>query len=54
MLMLWNETSRLGDRKSLILRQSVRGSVRAVRAVRNTPVFLTETSVVADVGLVDQ
>ena len=32
----------------LILRQRVRGSVRAVRAVRNTRVFQTETRVVAD------
>jgi hypothetical protein len=34
----------------VILRQRVRGSVRAVRAVRNTRVFQTETRVVADVG----
>jgi len=34
--------------KRVILRQRVRGSVRAVRAVRNTRVFLTETRVVAD------
>ena len=40
---------RLGDRERVILRQRVRGSVRAVRAVRNTRVFLTETRVVADV-----
>ena len=33
----------------MILRQRVRGSVRAVRAVRNTRVFQTETRVVADV-----
>ena len=32
----------------MILRQRVRGSVRAVRAVRNTWVFQTETKVVAD------
>jgi len=36
------------DVEPAILRQSVRGSVRAVRAVRYTGVFLTETSVVAD------
>jgi hypothetical protein len=29
-------------------RQRVRGSVRAVRAIRNTLVFQTETRVVAD------
>jgi hypothetical protein len=44
-----NATRRLGDRSRLILRQRVRGSARAVRAVRNTRVFQTETSVVADV-----
>jgi hypothetical protein len=32
----------------VIFRQRVRGSVRAVRAVRNTWVFQTETRVVAD------
>jgi hypothetical protein len=37
------------DGKHVILRQRVRGSVRAVRAVRNTRVFQTETRVVADV-----
>jgi len=36
------------DGKCVILRLRVRGSVRAVRAVRNTRVFLTETRVVAD------
>jgi hypothetical protein len=36
------------DRKCVILRQRVRDSVRAVRAVRNTPVFQTETRVVTD------
>ena len=36
------------DGYRVILRQSVRGSVRAVRAVRNTRVFQTEIRVVAD------
>jgi len=45
---LCNATRRLGDRQRVILRQRVRGSVRAVRAVRNTRVFQTETRVVAD------
>jgi len=35
--------------KHVILRQRVRDSVRAVTAVRNTRVFQTETTVVADV-----
>ena len=43
-----NSTRRLGDGYRVILRQRVRGSVRAVRAVRNTRVFLTETRVTAD------
>ena len=43
-----NATCRLGDGQRVILRQRVRGSVRAVRAVRNTRVFLTEIRVVAD------
>ena len=43
-----NATRRLGDGQRVILRQRVRGSVRAVRAVRNTRVFLTEIRVVAD------
>jgi hypothetical protein len=47
--LLCNATHRLGDGKRVILRQRVRGSVRAVRAVRNTRVFQTETRVVADV-----
>jgi len=38
------------DPSRLILCQRVRGSVRAVRAVRNTRVFQTETGVVADVA----
>jgi hypothetical protein len=37
------------DGQRVILRQRVRGSVRAVRAVRNTWVFQTETRVFADV-----
>jgi hypothetical protein len=41
-------TRRLGDGNRVILRQTVRGSVRAVRAVRNTRLFQTETRVVAD------
>jgi hypothetical protein len=41
-------TCRLGDGWRLILRQRVRGSARAVRALRNTRVFQTETRVVAD------
>jgi len=45
---LCNATDRLGDRKHVTLSQRVRGCVRAVRAVRNTRVFLTETRVVAD------
>jgi len=49
--LLCNANSRLGDRKRVILRQRLRGSVRAVRAVRNTRVFQTESSVVADVRL---
>jgi hypothetical protein len=44
-----NATGRLGHGSRLILRQRVRGSGRAVRAVRNTRVFQTETRVVADV-----
>jgi hypothetical protein len=39
---------RLDDGQRVILHQRVRGSVRAVRAVRNTRLFLTETRVVAD------
>ena len=44
-----NTTRRLGEGKRVILRHRVQGSVRAVRAVQNTRVFLTETRVVADV-----
>ena len=46
--LLCNTTRRLADRQCIILRQRVRGSVRAIRAVRNTRVFQTETRVVAD------
>jgi len=46
--LLCNAIRRLGDGQRVILRQRVRGSVRAVRAVRNTRVFQTETGVVAD------
>jgi len=41
-------TRRLGDGQRVILRQSIRGSVRAVRAVWYTRVFQTEIRVVAD------
>jgi hypothetical protein len=44
-----NTTRPLGDGSCLIPHQSVRGSARAIRAVRNTRVFQTETRVVADV-----
>jgi hypothetical protein len=44
-----NATRRLGDGSRPIPRQSIRGSARAVRAVRNTRVFQRETRVVADV-----
>jgi len=47
-LMLCNAARRLGDRKRSFLRQRVQGSMGAIRAVRNTWVFLTETGVVAD------
>jgi len=47
--LLCNATRRLGDRKLVILCQRVQGSIRAVRVVRNTQVFQTETRVVADV-----
>jgi len=43
-----NATLRQGDKERVILRQRVRGSVRAVRGVRNIPVFLTETTAAAD------
>ena len=46
--MLCNVAHHLGDVKRVIPRQSVQGSIRAIRAVRNTQVFQTETRVVAD------
>jgi pyridoxal biosynthesis lyase PdxS len=45
-----NATRRSGDGSRLILHQRVRGSARAIRAIRNTRVFQKETRVVADVG----
>jgi hypothetical protein len=36
------------DGQCVIIRQRVRGYVRAVRAVRNTRVFQTETRVIAN------
>jgi len=45
---VWNGTRRLGDRMGVIQSQKVRGSIKAVRAVRNTRVFLTETRVLGD------
>jgi hypothetical protein len=47
--LLSTSTRRLGDGQRVLLRQRVRGSVRAVRAVRNTRVFRMESGVVADV-----
>jgi len=47
--LLCNETRLLGDGKRVILRQRVKGSVQAIRAVRNTRLVQTETRVVADV-----
>jgi len=47
-LMLCNMTRHLGDGWREILCQRVRGSVRVVRAIRNTRVILMETRVVAD------
>jgi hypothetical protein len=44
-----NATRRLGVRLRVILLQGVRDSVSALRAVRNTRVFQTETRVVGDV-----
>jgi len=44
-----NANRHLGDGSRRILSQKERGSARAVRAVQNTPVFHTETRVVADV-----
>jgi len=50
LLMRCNASHHLSDGKHEILRQRVQGSVRAIRAVRNTRVFLKETWVVADVA----
>ena len=47
--LLCNATCRRGDGKRVILHHRVRGSIKAVRAVRNTRVFQTETRVVPDV-----
>jgi hypothetical protein len=47
----WKATRRLPDGSRLILRQRVRGSARAIRAVRNTRVFQMETRLVADAPL---
>jgi hypothetical protein len=41
-------THRQGDGSCLIIRQRVRGSARAVRAIRNTQVSQMDTRVVAD------
>jgi len=48
LLMQCYATHCLGDGKCVILCRRVRGSVRAIRAVQNTHVFLTETWVFAD------
>jgi len=48
-MMVCNAIRWLGDGKRVILCQSVRELVRAVRAVRNTQVFLADTTV-ADEG----
>jgi hypothetical protein len=48
--MLYNATRFLGDGKLVIVWQRVRRSVRAVSAIRITPVILTKTRVVADVA----
>jgi hypothetical protein len=52
LLMLCNAAHHLGDRNRVILHHRVQGSVRAVRAVRNSWVLLTEAIVVADVGCI--
>jgi len=49
--LLCNATRHLGDKEREIRPQRVQNSVRAVRAVRNTRVFQTETRVVADVEI---
>jgi hypothetical protein len=46
--LLCNVTCHLGAGKHVILCQRVRGSVKAVRAVLNTRVLQTDTTVVAD------
>jgi len=46
--LLCNTIRRLGNRQRAILRQRVRGSLRAVRAVQNTWVLQMETRIVAD------
>jgi len=43
----------LGNGKRVNLHQRVQGSVKAIRAVRITQVFLTETRVVADISLLN-
>jgi len=43
-----NSTRRLGDGSRRSLCQKARGSVRAIWAIPNTRVFLTETRLVAD------
>jgi hypothetical protein len=45
-----NATRRLGDISRLIISLRVQGSVKAVRAARNTRGFLSETRFVADEG----
>jgi hypothetical protein len=47
-----NATRRVGDVCRLIISYSLRGYVRAVRAVRNTLEFQRETGVVADESVV--
>jgi hypothetical protein len=44
-----NATHHLGEELYLIFRQRARGPVRAMRAIRNTWLFLTEIRFVADV-----
>jgi len=46
--LLCKATCCLGDGQCVILRQMVRGSHSAVRAIRNTRWFQTETRAVAD------
>jgi hypothetical protein len=49
MMYICNTPNRMGDGKGVCLCQRVQDSDRAVRANRNTLVFLTQTKVVADV-----